>query len=485
LIYAILYTPKKNKEMKTRNLLVLLFSLVMLTNCFAQKKNKKEKKDQKAETEITATAEETAAAETTVEEAPVVTEQCLVNLSLFNESAKNQQYADALGPWEKVYNECPNANKVIYSRGRDILAWQLTQAKDDVDYEKTFNKLMKLYDDRIKYFGDDSRYPTPWILGNKGIEYVALNKKDKLNKPAYKWLEQSIDGLGENCDIEVMRVFIITSDGIYKAEPTHAEKYIADYVKINSLLSAISSNPDNSNAAAASQLSDGVDNLFVMSGAASCEVLDATYKDKIGQNLNNEKYLNNIVNFYKRVRCTSSEVYFKAAVAVHKINPTSGSANGCAEMSYKAGDHQKAVSFYDEAIKLSTDNMEKADYLYKIAQINYTEFNNYPRAREYARKSLEYNGNNGSAYLLIGIMYAKSKSSFDDPVLGKAVYWVAVDKFNKAKQVDPSVADDANKLIRTYAEYFPSKDDVFFKPEFQTGKSYFVGGWIGESTTCR
>lgn len=468
--------------MKTRNLLVLVFSLVMFTNCFAQKKNKREKNNETTETEVVTANEE---ATEVADETPVVTEQCLVNLSLFNESAKNQQYADALGPWEKVYTECPSANKVIYSRGRDILAWQLTQAKDDAAYELTFNKLMKLYDDRIKYFGDDSRYPTPWILGNKAIDYIAHKKNDPLKKTAVKWLEESMDGMGENCDVEVIRLFIVSSDAIYKAEPEHAEKYIADYVKVNSLLGAIASNPDNPRAESASQLSGGVDNLFVGSGAASCEVLDDTYKNKIADNLSNEKYLNNIINFYKRVRCTSSEVYFKAAVAVHKINPTSGSANGCAEMSYKSGEHQKAIDFYEEAIELATDGMEKADYLYKIAQLNHSELNNYPRARQYARKSLEYNPNNGSAYLLIGIMYAKSKSNFEDPVLGKAVYWAAVDKFIKAKQVDSSIANDANKLIRTYTEYFPSKDDVFFKPEFQTGKSFFVGGWIGENTTCR
>ena len=466
--------------MKTRNLLVLLLSLIVLTNCYSQRKNKKDKKDIKAETEVVTAPEETKA-----EEVPVITDECLMNLSLFNESAKNEQYADALVPWEKVYSQCPNANKVIYSRGRDILNWQLSQTKDEQAYQKVFKKLMKLYDDRIKYFGDDARYPTAWIIGNKAIDYIALNKTDKLNKPAYKWLEQSIDGMKNNTVLDVIRLFIVTSDAIYKAEPAHAEKYIADYTKVNDLLNSIADDTQNANAANAKQLSDGVDNLFVSSGAANCDVLDATYKDKIGQNLTNEKYLNNIVSFYKRVRCTSSEVYFKAAVAAHKINPTSGSANACAEMSYKAENYQKAITFYEEAIKLSTDNVEKADYLYKIAQLYHSEINNFPRSREYAKKSLELNPNNGSAYLLIGIMYAKSKSSFDDPVIGKSVYWVAVDKFIKAKQVDPSVAEDANKLINTYVQYFPSKDDVFFKPEFKAGKSYFVGGWIGETTTCR
>jgi len=55
----------------------------------------------------------------------------------------------------------------------------------------------------------------------------------------------------------------------------------------------------------------------------------------------------------------------------------------------------------------------------------------------------------------------------------------------KAKQVDSSCAEEANELIRRYSPHFPSKDDMFFKPELNEGKSFFVGGWIGENTTCR
>ena len=469
--------------MKTRNLIVILLSLVMFTNCYAQKPGKKDKKSKNAETEVVSTPENDVPE--TVEEAPVATEECLVNISLFNESAKNKQYADALGPWTKAYEECPGANRAIYSRGREILHWEISQAKDDATHQKVFDKLMGMYDNRIKYFGKDERYPTPWILGLKGMDYINFVKNDPLKKKAYAWLEKSIDGMGEASELEVIRLFIVTSNDIYKAEPAHAEKYIADYVKVNGLLDKMANNTENKNAAIAGQVKDGVDALFVQSGAANCETLDGIYKDKIAQNTTNEAYLNNIISFYKRIRCTSSEVYFQAAVAAHKIKPTAESANALAEMSYKAGEHSKAITYYDEATKLATEKMDKADYQYKIAQIYYTEMNNYPRSREYARNSLEFNPNNGSAYLLIGIMYAKSRSIYDDPVLSKTVYWVAVDKFVRAKQVDPSIADEANKLINTYSGHFPTKDDMFFQPQLKAGSSFFVGGWICESTSCR
>jgi hypothetical protein len=86
--------------------------------------------------------------------------------------------------------------------------------------------------------------------------------------------------------------------------------------------------------------------------------------------------------------------------------------------------------------------------------------------------------------LLIGLCYASAKI-YDDPILARSVYWVACDMFQKAKQVDASCATDANKLIATYKQYFPLKEDVFFHKELNEGASFRVGGWINKSTVCR
>jgi len=466
--------------MKKKNLTLLLLFLAFFSNSFAQKENKK---DKKAATEVTTPPP--AIASPGASETPIITEQCLINISLFNESAKNKQFADAIGPWRAAYKECPGANKAIYTRGRDILQWKISQAKDEASYKASFNDLMEMYDSRIKYFGNDDRYPTPWILGLKGLDYITYVKGDSLKKPAYDWLKQSVDGLGENSELEVLRQYVVLSTGMFKADPTRADKYIADYLKANDILEKQAKNPAQKNAEIAAQIKQGLEILFAQSGAADCKTLDGIYSAQIKTNSTNNDYLNNVMNFYRRVGCTESEVYFAAAVASHKIQPTAESANGCAEMSYKKKEFSDAISFYDQATKLATDNLEKAEHQYKIAQIYYSEFNNFPRSREYARNSLDFNPKNGNPYILIGIMYAKTKGIFDEAVLAKSVYWVAVDKFIRAKQVDPGCANDADKLIRTYSSYFPSKEDIFFQPQLQAGKSFHVGGWIGESTICR
>lgn len=412
-------------------------------------------------------------------------EQCLINISLFNESAKNKQYADALGPWDAAYQECPGANKVIYSRGREIVQWELSQQKDDASYQKVFDKLMGMYDNRIKYFGDDSRYPTPWILGLKALDYIGFDKTDVLKKPAYEWLAQSIDGLGNNSEIEVLRQFVVLSGKIFEAEPAHGKQYIEDYLKVNEILESIAIDSTHKYASYAKQLENGLDIVFAQSGAADCGTLDNLYKAEVIAKSSDLAFLKKVVSFYKRVKCTESNVYFNASELSHKIQPSSESANGLAEMSYKAGNNEDAINFYNEAIRLSENNADKADYSYKVAQLYYAKLSNYPKAKEYARKTIEFAPNNGNAYLLIGLTYASAKGIYDDPVLAKTVFWAAVDKFVKAKQVDPTIAEDANKLINTYSQYFPSKDDIFFKPELKEGGSFYVAGWIGENTTCR
>ncbi len=468
--------------MKARNVLVILFSMVMFTNCFAQKESKKEKKD-KSETPAEAVAP--AAPATPAPAANVTTDECNVNISLFNESAKNKQYADALEPWNAVYRDCPGANKVIYSRGREIVQWELQQAKDAAAYEKVFNKLMGMYDNRIKYFGDDAKYPTAWILGIKAIDYIQFVKNDELKKPAYEMLAKSIEGLGANSEIDVLRLYVVLSNGIFKADATHAEKYISDFTKVNAILDEIISKPEMKTNAAAVELKPGLEQLFAQSGAADCNTMDKIFAEKVKQNLTNKEVLSNTVGLYRKVRCTEAEVYFSAALAQHKIEPSSESAAAMASMSYKKGEFQQAVAFNDEATKLATSNEDKAEFQFTNAQIILKEMNNFPRSREYARNALEYKPNMGKAYLLIGSMYARSKNIYSDPVLAKSVFWAAVDKFQKAKQVDASVTADANELIRTYSQYFPSKEDIFFQPQLAAGKSFTVGGWIGETTVCR
>ena len=90
----------------------------------------------------------------------------------------------------------------------------------------------------------------------------------------------------------------------------------------------------------------------------------------------------------------------------------------------------------------------------------------------------------GKPYVIIAQLYAESSDQFDGTIAKKAVFWAAVDKCRKAMRIDPSIYEEANALVVEYEKRFPTPEELFFE-EYEWGKSYSVGGWIGESTIIR
>jgi hypothetical protein len=110
---------------------------------------------------------------------------------------------------------------------------------------------------------------------------------------------------------------------------------------------------------------------------------------------------------------------------------------------------------------------------------------NLSQAKTYALNSAELDASSGYPYLLIGNIYAAaSKSCGEDDFQQKAVYWAAVDKFAKAKSIDPALTDDANKFIEAYRPHFPDNETIFFQG-YKEGDKFTVGCWINEVTTVR
>ena len=93
------------------------------------------------------------------EEEPTITEECVINVSLFHESVKNKMYADAYGPWWEVYTTCPNANKSIYTDGAKIVEALYQATSDPAEKERLAKLAIEMQDKRIRFFGNDPKYP--------------------------------------------------------------------------------------------------------------------------------------------------------------------------------------------------------------------------------------------------------------------------------------------------------------------------------------
>ena len=222
---------------------------------------------------------------------------------------------------------------------------------------------------------------------------------------------------------------------------------------------------------------------FIASGAGDCKTLNEYYADKVEPNKSNKEFLNEVLDALASVGCTDSDLYFTASEYLHIMEP-SASAAGLANKSLRDRDYDTAVKYYSEAAKLETDKRKSSDYMMQLAGI-FSNQRNYSRARSAAYDALEYNPNNGEAYILIAQLYASSANSiFSETEKAGLVYCAAVDKLQRARSIDPSVAGKANSLINRYSAAFMDAETAFMMG-IKAGESVHIPGWIGETTTVR
>ena len=72
-----------------------------------------------------------------------------------------------------------------------------------------------------------------------------------------------------------------------------------------------------------------------------------------------------------------------------------------------------------------------------------------------------------------------------DEIAARSPFWVAVDYMVKAKNADPTLEEEANKMIVQYRQYFPEKSEAFMY-NLTDGQSYRVScGGMSATTTVR
>ncbi|MDD4729050.1 MAG: hypothetical protein PHN55_09915, partial [Dysgonamonadaceae bacterium] len=197
-----------------------------------------------------------------------------------------------------------------------------------------------------------------------------------------------------------------------------------------------------------------------------------------------EEFLNQAIGALSNIGCTDTDFYFELSASMHQLKPSANSAIGLANRSLKNKDYDSAMKYYEQAAELESDKKKSSDYLMTLAQILSSQ-RSYSQARQMAYEALKFNPNNGSAYILIAQMYASTAEGvFSESEKRGLVFSAAVDKLQKARSVDPSVASDANRLINQYSKYYMEKNDAFMMG-LKAGESIFVPGWIGETTTIR
>ncbi|MBN1251079.1 MAG: hypothetical protein JXR51_11810 [Bacteroidales bacterium] len=407
---------------------------------------------------------------------------CIKTIFLFDQAYKNKKYNEAYKYWNFLFKFYPMSTKSIYSKGTDVIEYKYKVENNNDVKEKWIDTLMKVYDQRIKYY-TDRKYPKGYVLGRKGKDLLKYRQEDV--ETAYKILEESIKLQNANSEDAVLLTFMQATEGMYRKEKIDAAVVVDNYSMISDLLARRLKNIKENDKV--KQAIDGVDLIFTNSQAASCDKIIEAYQAKYNATPNDIPLLNKIAKILGEKDCTDSKLYFDVAIALDKAEPSAFSSYNIAIMSFKKDDLNKSKEYYDKAIKMEKTDSLKAKYYYESA-IVLSKLGQKVASRTNALKAAELRSDFGAPYLLIATLYASSgcdeMTSPKSGNLSRISYWVAVDKLNKAKAVDPSIADQVNKLIYQYSSNFPNKEDAFFYG-ITKGINVTVGCWINETTTAR
>ncbi len=435
-------------------------------------------------------------------------EDCVTNNSLYTEYAKQKNYADAYEFWSQLYAQCPNYNKNIYIYGEKILQWQIQQAKgDQTKLNEWIDKLMKLYDDRITYFGNDAKKPAAAILGDKAIAYLTYKGSNADVEKAYSWLTECVNAQKENADAKVLVQWVNVSYKKYKQDANFKSTYIANYMTgseyINGALDRYQIRLDadlekgedeaaKKDANIAQQFIDyiktqkvGMVSQFGASGAADCQTLVDLFTPQVEAQKDNIQFLTNVIALLSRSKCKDSDLYFTASEAVYNLSPSMESAKGMAQQAVKKENWDGALKYFEQALGFAIQPEDKSDILLMMATVQYKYKKNFSKARELCYNSLKFDSKQADPYIYIADMYRQSGAMVfpnEDAVVRSTVYMAAVEELQKAKAADPSRAADINSMIASYKKAYPEKSQLFMKG-MTAGKKFTIPGWMNVTIT--
>lgn len=405
--------------------------------------------------------------------------RALQNLSMYQQFVKQRAYVEAVAPWRVIFAEAPKISKNMYIHGVTIYKTLFSKTQDAALRKGYVDTIMMIYDQREKYFGQRGE-----VRFRKAQDLSDLDKSRSAE--AYNILAEAIDLEGNQIPETAINLYMQLALGLYLDNAITKEAMVDNFSKSMDIIDhKMRVATDSARLATITQVGDNAQLIFSNSGAADCETLVPVLEKKYNANPDDMANVSSILNLMKVVKCEDSELFARAAEKLHQNEPSATSAYNLGKYFLAKKQFDKTIPYYEEAISLEENDNMKIRYYSELTRIMFAAEKAPTETRRVARKALELNPNDGNALLVIGRLYAQYNKSISDVAFEQiTAYWAAVDKFMQAKRVDPTVAEEADKLIATYSAYFPSQEDAFFN-DLTDGQSWTVPGWIGESTKVR
>jgi tetratricopeptide (TPR) repeat protein len=402
---------------------------------------------------------------------------CVRSLSLYTEYYNQRNFNLAYEPWREALEICPQSSQNIFIRGVVLVKMKYNEETDPIKRDAWVDTLMLVHDKRIEFFGKEG-----FVLGRKAVDLYQLRPNNI--QEIHELSVRSIELEGNSSQADVLLINMQTLVRLVEAGLKDVNEVLINYDKVMNIIDHnLQYNPDDKRFFEPAK--NNIDNMF--EPFATCDNIITLFKPRFEANPEDVELLERITNMLSNSDCTEEALFYSATRNLHRLQPNAESAFLMGRLENNAQNYNEAVEYFEQAVRLYTDDSDKFRALMLLADITYRNLRQFSQARSYALQASSFDPENGRPYILIGEMYAASASACGDSDLTKKVaFWAAVDKFLQARNVDqdPVIQERATNLINTYSQYFPDRELLFFHG-LDEGTTYRVECWINETTRVR
>ena len=401
-------------------------------------------------------------------------DSCRIYGSYYHEYFKQKNFDSALPNWRKAYKYCvpgtPGYKQTMLIDGQQLMRRLIAKNAANKEYKAALiDTLMTLHDLRINNF---PKYQLT-AVNNKGIDIANFYKGD--NQKVFDGLEVVVSTLNENVKPSILINDLDAAIALYQDGKLDPEKVISTYQRNLAIIKSVQPAQGQSQEDIDKVKAD-IEGLFINSKVASCENLIALFTPRFDADPDNVELATTIVKMMSNTEdCVNNDLFLRATTSMHKNEPSAQSAYFLYRLNAAQDNIAAAESYLEEAVRLSADADPATAADYNLQYASFCIKNGHKaKAYEAALKTLDLDKSlAGKAYYIIGTVWGTTTCGGDE-ISRRAPYWVAVDYLQKAREADPSLADD-----------FPQTAEAFMY-DITDGQSYTVScGGMRATTTVR
>ena len=412
-------------------------------------------------------------------ETPEERKENMLSSSYLKEETANRNFNSAARYLQLLLEKCPSASETIYVNGVKLYKDKINRAETLAEKKMFVDSLLFLYDVRIENFGNHPKRGRVYLLERKAREYLTYKGDDR--EGVAEAFETAIAAQAQVGAVnpEVVAIYFKNLCDDYQND-------IVDAMTIVNTYDAYAQYFDNI-APEQQEFKDQFEQCFGLSGAASCENLEAIFSKKVADNPEDAKLIEQAFKLMSRANC-SSDFFFSVGEKHYANKPSSDVAMLLAQGFQNVKNFDKANQYLREALAVETVAAEREKLYVRIGILDMS-MNNFAAAVEAFREAQAINPENAHAPFFLAQCYVNGAKGCSG-LQKDAIYWVAYDLIQKALPLlevsDPERVEAAKQLAAAYRAAFPTSEECFFN-EVADGSSFTVncGFAQGVSTTVR